>query len=1389
MLSSVGRFCLGLFTFVVILSSSSLEAEESPSAAALAKEYESRIFSLLQRYCFDCHSGDLIEADLDLSLFKTTVEIQQNTKSWVGIRRLLESREMPPKDSAQPTEAERVMLQKWVRSFLLNEATAQAGDPGPVSLRRLSNAEYTYTIRDLTAVDSLDPANEFPVDGAAGEGFTNVGSGQGMSPALVQKYLEAGKKIADHAVLTPNGIRFSPHTTSRDHVDALLTSIREFYGRYTVSGGGVTVNLDGRPFKTNQDGRLPVEAYLKATLAERTAIQRGTKSLDAVAAERGLSPKYLRTLWDVLTNEDREQSLLLDDFRRQWKESNEAGLAKLVAKIEGWQGPLWKFNPIGQIGKDGGPGAWMEPVSPLTTRQELRLKLPDSPAGTDVDLFLAASDLGDGNEYDFVVWQQPRFEFPADESGFVPPPILLRDLQSITQNIEELILTETPRTEKYLAAVARSWIESKSLQHPDIKRDLNPELLESWASVIGLGNRAKRKIKGLFTAKQTKLHGYDAINGWGNGLASSLLTNQSEEVITFLTLTIPSRSVVVHPSPTIESIVSWRNPIEGNFQIEALVADADDKCGNGAAWRLETLTEIGRAVLATGNIENGGRKSIRLEAPLGITTGDVVSLIVNARDGSHVCDTTHIELKLSEIDGKKRVWNLASDVVDEIHKGNPLPDSYGNKETWHFCASTNQTPSESLIPLGSALANWRAKLVETKNLDETEVLAKAVQRVCATDRNSDLEEPDKKLRERLLNWKGPLRWTTVSGSAKPAKDSAFGLAPTKFGKHPNGSSIEPADICVQAPDVLKAHLPGRLVSGAEFVVSGVLHQATGKNGTVQLQAATSFPDVSSISSGTPILVGNDENTNQSTEAAVAEFRDLFPTALCYSKIVPVDEVVTLTLYHREDNHLQRLMLNEQQSAELDRLWDELFFVAQEPIALTVAFEQISEFATQDRPDLVTAFTPMKKPINDRADLFRKRLVATEPIHLDAVLEIANEAWRRPLVETERQELRNLYQQLRENELAHDEAIRLVLARVFTSPSFLYKLEQPAAGEKSAPVDDLELATRLSYFLWSSQPDEELRQIAESGQLTDAAMLQEQTGRMLNGPRTRRMAIQFACQWLHLRDFDKNDDKNEKLYPEFAELRGEMYEETVRFFEEMFRNDGSILDILNADHTYLNAALAKHYGIGGVESTWQRVEGMQKQGRGGVLGMATYLASQSGASRTSPILRGNWIYETMLGERLPRPPANVPILPEALPNGLTARQLIELHSSAPGCAKCHVKIDHYGFVLEQFDAIGRKRLQAVDTKSTLPNGDPIEGLDGLRDYLLHVRRDDFVRQFCRKLLGFALGREIQLSDEILLSEMQQQLKANDYRFSIAVKTIVHSQQFQNIRPSSGAIADD
>jgi hypothetical protein len=429
---------------------------------------------------------------------------------------------------------------------------------------------------------------------------------------------------------------------------------------------------------------------------------------------------------------------------------------------------------------------------------------------------------------------------------------------------------------------------------------------------------------------------------------------------------------------------------------------------------------------------------------------------------------------------------------------------------------------------------------------------------------------------------------------------------------------------------------------------------------------------------------------------------------------------------------------------------------------------------------------MREGIMAGAEKFRQQLRDAEPVHLQAILQLAGRAWRRPLTEAEQQQLRDFYQRLRESELSHDDATRMTLARVLASPQFLYRIESAAPGNAPAPVSAYELASRLSFFLWSSIPDEPLLEAAADRRLTGDDELRRQLQRMLRDPRIRRMAVEFGCQWLHVRDFDQLDEKSEQAFPEFAELRGDMYEETIRFFEDLLQHDGSVLSLLDADHTFVNERLAGFYGIPGVQGAeWRKVQGVRSLARGGILTMASTLAKQSGASRTSPILRGNWVSEFLLGDRLPKPPKGVPVLPEQTPAGMTERQLIELHSSDPACAKCHSRIDPFGFSLEQFDAIGRRRQrdsqnQPIDAAATLPDGTPVAGLDGLRNYLLHTRRRDFLQTFCRRLLGYALGRSVQLSDEPLLEDILQSLEQNDYRISAALMPIVLSPQFRTIR---------
>src|SRR5262249_22343594 len=243
------------------------------------------------------------EADINLLQMETWADVRKHARTWQKVREMLESGQMPPQEARQPTDAERTRLRKWVKDYLTAEAQARAGDPGPVVLRRLSNAEYTYTLRDLTGLESIQPAREFPIDGAAGEGFTNTGNALVMSPALLTKYLDAAKEVARHAVLLPDGFRFSPFTTRRDWTNELLGQIRDFYREFTDPRGGDKVNLQGIIFDTNEGGRLPVEKYLAATLAERESLTAKRKTIEAVARERRLNAKYLGTLWNNLTSD------------------------------------------------------------------------------------------------------------------------------------------------------------------------------------------------------------------------------------------------------------------------------------------------------------------------------------------------------------------------------------------------------------------------------------------------------------------------------------------------------------------------------------------------------------------------------------------------------------------------------------------------------------------------------------------------------------------------------------------------------------------------------------------------------------------------------------------------------------------------------------------------------------------------------------------------------------------------------------------------------------------------------------------------------------------------------------------------------------------------------
>jgi hypothetical protein len=1353
-----------------------------PTLQAVGAEYGRAVRPLLRTYCLGCHTTSKPAGELDLERFRALVDVRRDPKVWVKVAEMLANGEMPPKAAKQPSPRERSALIGWVRRYLDAEALASAGDPGPVALRRLNNAEYTYTVRDLTGVD-LDPAREFPADGAAGEGFTNASSALAMSPALLAKYLDAGKEIASHAELLPDGFRFSPHATRSDWTNDALERIRAFYRRYTDSGGGSAVNLQGIVFNTNDGGRLPVEKYLTATLAERAALQVGRKTLAAVARERGLSEKYLRLLWTALT--DRQPSPLLAPLQAQWHAAKDADPSLMAAMIGGWQKALWRFTTVGHIGRTGGPKAWQEPVEPLAGAQELRLKLPPPTDGKDVTVYLTARDAGDGNTGEFAVWGRPRLVAPGR------PEVLLRDLRGFAREITARRERLFRSAEKALEAAD----DARGGENVDVaqlarKHGLEVEVLTPWLEYLGIGASGPIRLN-HFGVQQRGLSGYAFVNGWGSPDLPSLVANSSDQHVR-IPGNMKPHGVCVHPTPTLSACVGWQSPMAGTLRIEGKVTHAHPECGNGVTWALEVRHGNTRRQLALGTPQGATAGTLRIAEPVVVQRGDLVSLVIGPRNGDHSCDLTDLELVLKSDAAGGREWSLTRDVTGDILAGNPHADRFGNGDVWHFYSlPVAGGEAGPVIPPGSLLARWQVAATAVERLQ----LAGALQRLL-TGQPADAKTPDGALYRLLSSVSGPLMgsvWRELA--AQPRRGDGGGTAgadPALFGKHPNGAAIDAASLCVQAPSVVEVRIPAELATGAELVTTASLHAATGAAGSVQMHLLTKREDAAGLTPGIPVLAVEQGPARARFQQAFAEFRSLFPIALAYTKIVPVDEVVTLTLFYREDDALQRLMLADADARELDRLWEELHWVSQSPLKLVAAYEQIREFATQDRPDLVEAFKPLKQPIDDGAAAFAKKLVEAEPRHVERLIEFAGRAYRRPLTPAEAAELRGLYRRLRQEELSHEEAFRLTLARIFVSPAFLYRLERAPAGTKTARVSDWELASRLSYFLWSSPPDEPLRAAAASGNLRQPAVLADQTRRMLADPRVRRLATEFACQWLHVYEFDTLDEKSEKHFPEFAALRQDMYEEAIRFFTDLFQRDGSVLSLFDADHTFVNERLARFYGIPGVNGEeWRRVTGMRALGRGGLLGFSATLAKQSGASRTSPILRGNWVSEVLLGEKLPKPPPGVPVLPEdeTATQGLTVRQLVQRHTSDPNCSGCHAKIDPFGFALEGFDAIGRSRTvdlakRPIDATTRTPDGQPIDGLSGLRGYLLRTRREAVLRQFCRKLLGYALGRAVQLSDEPLLARMQQTLAQRGYRFSAAVELIVESRQFREIRGESG-----
>lgn len=390
------------------------------------------------------------------------------------------------------------------------------------------------------------------------------------------------------------------------------------------------------------------------------------------------------------------------------------------------------------------------------------------------------------------------------------------------------------------------------------------------------------------------------------------------------------------------------------------------------------------------------------------------------------------------------------------------------------------------------------------------------------------------------------------------------------------------------------------------------------------------------------------------------------------------------------------------------------------------------------------------------------------------------AWRRPVSSEEINRLQELLESGRTKGLNRDQCIHLVYQSILMSPNFLFILEPAPESQGVYRLSAYELATRLSIFLWSSIPDEELLGLADSGQILNPPIIEQQISRMLKDPRASALGEAFGLQWLGLLDDVRTPDP--KIFPEFdADLAEDMKQEVVRYVTSIFSENRPVVDLLDSNWTIVNPRLAKHYGLSTLPDDWSEVQ-LEDQRRGGVLTMGAVLTKTSYSHRTSPVLRGQWVLNSMLGRTVPPPPPNVPSL-DAASNSVVAQTMrarLEQHREDPACANCHSQMDPLGFALENYDAIGRWRTEEkglpIDSSATLPDGTSLNGASDLKR-MLNASRDEFLKNFVRKLLGFAVGRGLSSFDDCVVDRCLEQLKANGYHSHVLVREICLSRPFQ------------
>jgi hypothetical protein len=435
-------------------------------------------------------------------------------------------------------------------------------------------------------------------------------------------------------------------------------------------------------------------------------------------------------------------------------------------------------------------------------------------------------------------------------------------------------------------------------------------------------------------------------------------------------------------------------------------------------------------------------------------------------------------------------------------------------------------------------------------------------------------------------------------------------------------------------------------------------------------------------------------------------------------------------------------------------------------------------------DYIEIRGPFARSGGDKPQSYKRLMVCTEATEacLGRIIEnILPRVWRRDPAPEEMGRIRKLAARALANGATVEKAAQTALQAMLVSPHFLFRVEQDGNGDAPRRISNFEMASRLSYFLWSSTPDEELLRVAREGKLLETATLRAQVRRMLADAKSAALADNFAGQWLQLRNLESHKPDPEK-FPNFDEgLRDAMERETRLYFEGILREDRPVLEFLDSDYTYLNERLARHYGVEGVKGEAFRRVTLPSKERGGVLSHASILTISSYPTRTSPVLRGKWILENLLGTPPPPPPANVPELNEAeVGNTGTLRQQLEKHRSNANCAVCHNKMDALGFGLENFDPVGQWRTMdgnfPIDSGGALPGNKRFQTPAEMRS-LLRGAPKNFARCLTEKLLTYALGRGLEKYDRPAVANIYNKLATDNYRMSSLILGIVESLPFQ------------